>query len=200
MPATPDILSLREQLTVKEDRHGWRETGGEKKERVRKTTNHQQSLPTLATLSFPSIYGNHWIIYKPLSLALFVCVRQREGGIAELTSTMPCPAAVSTAAAAVWLLAVLGPGLSLPAEDGSEPGFTLCSHCFYRQTPPQGASAGPLLHPLCHSLPGGQAFATLHKPTCDTAVYFAFHLSHGWTGREGQEGEGLVVRTNLSCC
>ncbi|KAM7421131.1 hypothetical protein PAMA_015342 [Pampus argenteus] len=104
---------------------------------------------------------------------------------------MLCPAAVSAAAAAVWLLAALG--LSLPAEDNSEPGFTLCSHCFYRQTPPRGASAGPPLHPLCHTLPGGQAFATLHKPTCDTAVYSAFHLSHGWTERERQEGEGLVT-------
>ncbi|XP_044216072.1 uncharacterized protein LOC122988024 [Thunnus albacares] len=106
---------------------------------------------------------------------------------------MLCPAAVSAAAAAVWLLAVLGPCLSLTAEDNSEPGFTLCSHCFYRQTPPRGASAGPLLHPLCHRLPGGQAFATLHRPTCDTAVYSAFHLSHGWTEREGLEGEGLVT-------
>lgn len=127
-----------------------------------------------------------------------MCVRQREGGFAELTTTMLCPAAVSAAAAAVWLLAVLGPGLSLPAEDNSEPGFTLCSHCFYRQTPPRGASAGPLLHPRCHRLPGGQAFATLYKPTCDTAVYSAFHLSHGWTEREGQEGEGHVVRKDTS--
>ncbi|KAM7383253.1 hypothetical protein PAMP_002923 [Pampus punctatissimus] len=104
---------------------------------------------------------------------------------------MLCPAAVSAAAAAVCLLSVLG--LSLPAEDNSEPSFTLCSHCFYRQTPPRGVSAGSLLHPLCHTLPGGQAFATLHKPTCDTAVYSAFHLSHGWTERERQEGEGLVT-------
>ncbi|XP_039973482.1 uncharacterized protein LOC120784086 [Xiphias gladius] len=103
---------------------------------------------------------------------------------------MLCPAAVSAAAAAsVWLLAVLGPGLSLPAEDNSEPDFSLCSHCFYRQTPPQGASAGPLLRPLCHRLPRGQAFATVSKPTCDTAVYSAFHLNHGWTKREGEEEE-----------
>ncbi|XP_051262039.1 uncharacterized protein LOC127366786 isoform X2 [Dicentrarchus labrax] len=104
---------------------------------------------------------------------------------------MLCPAAVSAAAAAVWLLAVLGPGLSLPAEDNSKPGFSLCSYCFYRQTPPQGDSAGPLLRPLCHRLPGGQAFATLSKPTCDTAVYSAFHVSHGWTERE--EGGELVA-------
>ncbi|XP_056236217.1 uncharacterized protein LOC130171922 [Seriola aureovittata] len=99
---------------------------------------------------------------------------------------MLCPATVSAAAAAaVWLLAVLGPGLSLPAEDNSESDFTLCSHCFYRQTPPQGASAG--LRLLCHRLPRGQAFATLTRPTCDTAVYSAFHLSHGWTEKEGEE-------------
>ncbi|XP_020504770.2 uncharacterized protein si:ch73-54f23.2 [Labrus bergylta] len=96
------------------------------------------------------------------------------------------PAAVSAAAAAsVWLLAVLGPVLSLPDGDNSEADFSLCSHCFYRQTLPQGPSAGPLLRPLCHRLPGGQTFATLSKPTCDTAVYSAFHLSH-----EGAEGEG----------
>lgn len=103
------------------------------------------------------------------------------------------PAAVSAAAAAVWLLAVLGLGLSLPAEHSSESDFTLCSDCFYRQTPPQGASAGPLLHPLCHRLPGGQAFATLSRPTCDTAVYSAFHLSHGGTQREEEEGEDLLT-------
>ncbi|XP_075965248.1 uncharacterized protein LOC142969303 [Anarhichas minor] len=97
---------------------------------------------------------------------------------------MLCPAAVSAAAAAVWLLAVLGPGLSLPAEDNSEPDVSLCTHCFYRQTPPQGASSAGL---LCHSLPGGQAFATLSKPTCDTAVFSAFHLSPGWTEKEGEE-------------
>ncbi|KAK9514025.1 hypothetical protein VZT92_027516 [Zoarces viviparus] len=95
---------------------------------------------------------------------------------------MLCPAAVSAAAAAVWLLAVLGPGLSLPAEDTSEPDVSLCTHCFYRQTPPRGASSAGL---LCHSLPGGQAFATLSKPTCDTAVFSAFHLR--WTEEEGEE-------------
>lgn len=112
---------------------------------------------------------------------------------------MLCSAAVSAAAtAAVWLLAVLSPGLSLPAEDISEPDFSLCSHCFYRQTPPQGASAGPPLRPLCHRLPRGQAFATLSVPTCDTAVYSAFHLGNGWTEREGQEGGELVVRIQLA--
>ncbi|XP_030248440.1 uncharacterized protein LOC115566667 [Sparus aurata] len=106
---------------------------------------------------------------------------------------MLCPAAVSAAAAALWLLAVLGPGLSIPAEDNSEAGFSLCSHCFHRQTPPRGASAGPLLRPLCHTLPGGQAFATLSRPNCDTAVYSAFHLSHGWIESEGEEGGELVT-------
>ncbi|KAM9353501.1 uncharacterized protein ABDE67_005880 [Symphorus nematophorus] len=115
---------------------------------------------------------------------------------------MLCPAAVSAAAAAVWLLlllAVLGPGLSLPAEDNSEAaGFSLCSHCFYRQTPPQGASAGPLLRPLCHRLPRGQAFATLSRPTCDTAVYSAFHLNHGGTETEGEEGgEPVIEEDNI---
>uniref|UniRef100_A0A673BVI8 INO80 complex subunit E n=1 Tax=Sphaeramia orbicularis TaxID=375764 RepID=A0A673BVI8_9TELE len=109
---------------------------------------------------------------------------------------MLCPAAVSAAAAALWLLAVLGPGLCLPAEGNSELGFNLCSHCFYRQTPPQGASAGPLLRPLCHRRPGGQSFATLYKPTCDTAVYSAFHLSHGQADR-GEEGEELVEEENV---
>lgn len=124
-------------------------------------------------------------------------MRER-GGFADLTTTMLCPAAVSAAAAAVWLLAVLGPDLCLAAKDNSDPGFNLCSRCFYRQTPPQGASAGPLLRPLCHKLPGGQTFATLSKPTCDTAVYSAFHLGHGSTEREREEGEELVVRTHLS--
>ncbi|CAG6014992.1 unnamed protein product [Menidia menidia] len=109
---------------------------------------------------------------------------------------MLCPAAASAAAAAaaaVWLLAVLGPGLSLPAELDSEPGFSLCSDCFYRHTPPQAASAGPPLRPRCHRLPGGQAFATLARPNCDTAVYSAFHLSHGWREREEEEGEEYVA-------
>lgn len=106
---------------------------------------------------------------------------------------MLCPAAVSAAAAAVCLLAVLGLGLSLPAEDNSEADFTLCSNCFYRQTPPRGSSAGPLLRPRCHRLPGGQAFATLSRPTCDTAVYSAFHLRQGWTEREGEEGREPVT-------
>ncbi|KAM6909636.1 uncharacterized protein FYW49_011643 [Xenentodon cancila] len=60
------------------------------------------------------------------------------------------------------------------------------------QTPPRGPSAGPPLHPHCHRLPGGQTFATLSRPTCDTAVYSAFHLNHGWTEREGEEGKGRM--------
>uniref|UniRef100_A0A3Q1HYA9 Uncharacterized LOC110972529 n=1 Tax=Acanthochromis polyacanthus TaxID=80966 RepID=A0A3Q1HYA9_9TELE len=94
----------------------------------------------------------------------------------------------------VWLLAMLGPGLSLPAEDNSEPDFSLCSDCFYRQKPPQGASAGSLLRPVCHRLSGGQAFATLSRPACDIAVYSAFHLSHGWAEGEGEEGEELTEK------
>ncbi|TNN81670.1 Endonuclease domain-containing 1 protein [Liparis tanakae] len=100
---------------------------------------------------------------------------------------MPCPAAVRAAAAALWLLAALGPGLSLPAEDESEPGDSLCSRCFYRQTPPRGASAGL----LCHSLPEGRAFATLSRPACGTAVFSAFHLR---LGRAEEEGDELVTK------
>ncbi|XP_017270898.1 uncharacterized protein LOC108235410 [Kryptolebias marmoratus] len=103
------------------------------------------------------------------------------------------PAAVRAAAAAVWLLAVLGLGLSQPDEHSSDPGFSLCSDCFYRQTPPQGASAGLQLRPRCHRLPGGQAFATLSRPTCDTAVYTAFHLSHGWI----EKGEEIVAEEEV---
>ena len=187
-----------EQLTLK-DRQTWLETNW-RREQGASEENNRRSAASLGHLIFPSIYGNRWIIYKPLPLALCYCVCQRErerererGGFAELTTTMLCPAAVS--AAAIWLLAVLGPGLSLSAEDNAEQGFTLCSDCFYRQTPPRGASAELLLHPLCHTLPGGQAFATLSKPACDTAVYSAFHLRHGWT--EEEEGEELLVRTRL---
>ncbi|KAF7670132.1 hypothetical protein LDENG_00049720 [Lucifuga dentata] len=111
---------------------------------------------------------------------------------------MLCPTAVSAVAAAGWLLASLGLGLSLPAEDNSESGFALCSHCFYRQMPPRRAPAEPLLHPVCHTLPGGQVFASFYKPTCNTAVYSAFHLSNGWTEREeeefvSKEGDGVKV-------
>ncbi|KAF3692101.1 Endonuclease domain-containing 1 protein [Channa argus] len=106
---------------------------------------------------------------------------------------MLCPV-VSAAAAAVWLLAMLGPGLFLVAEDNSGPGFNLCGHCFYRQTPPLGNSAGLLLRPVCHKVPGGRMFATVSKPTCDTAIYSAFHLSHESTEREADEGEELVTK------
>ncbi|XP_068180295.1 uncharacterized protein si:ch73-54f23.2 [Antennarius striatus] len=94
---------------------------------------------------------------------------------------------VSAAAAALWLLAVLGPGSSLPAEDNSETVFSLCRRCFYKQLPPQAASAGSGLRPVCHELTGGQAFATLSKPDCDRSVYSAFCLSHGWLEREAEE-------------
>lgn len=110
--------------------------------------------------------------------------------------------AVSAATAAVWLLPLLpllGPGLSLAAEDGLQPDFSLCSRCFYRQTPPRGASAGSLLRPSCHTLPGGLAFARLSKPDCDTAVYSAFRLGRGEAERGGPEEEEPVVRMQLSC-
>ncbi|XP_068613898.1 endonuclease domain-containing 1 protein [Brachionichthys hirsutus] len=94
---------------------------------------------------------------------------------------------VGAAAAAICMLAVLGPGPSLSAKDNSETVFSLCRHCFYNQMPPRAASAGSGLRPLCHKLPGGQAFATLSKPGCDRAVYAAFCLSHGWLGREAEE-------------
>lgn len=123
-----------------------------------------------------------------------MCGRERR--FAELTTTtiMLC----SAPAAAVWLLVFLSPGQSLSAEDDSVSGFSLCKDSFYRQTPPTAAPAGPLLRPLCHRLPGGQTFATVSKPTCDTAVYSAFHLGHGWTERERQEEGLLVVRLNCS--
>ncbi|XP_034030333.1 uncharacterized protein LOC117514141 [Thalassophryne amazonica] len=94
---------------------------------------------------------------------------------------MLCPAA-----AALCLLAALGSGLCLSQED-----FALCSHCFYRQTPPQGTSEG--LRPFCYTLPRGQVFATLYKSTCDGAVYSAFLLSHGWTERLGEEVDQPVT-------
>ncbi|KAM4600820.1 uncharacterized protein ACJ7VT_020704 [Polymixia lowei] len=107
---------------------------------------------------------------------------------------MLCPAAVSAAVVAGWLLlAVVGLGHFLPAEDTTEPGFSLCSRSFYRQTPPRGASEEAPLRPLCHALPSGQAFATLHNPTCDTAVCSAFRLSRGRTERGGEEGDALVT-------
>lgn len=151
-------------------------------------TSHPQ--PT--SNASPSIYGIYWIIYSPLPL----CVWEGERRFADLTTTttttMLCSA--PAAAAAVWLLVVLSPGLLFSAEDASDSGFSLCRDSFYRQTPPKAAPAAPLLHPLCHRLPGGQAFATVSKPTCDTTVYSAFHLGRGWTQREGQEEGELVVR------
>lgn len=149
----------------------------------------EENRPTSNT--FLSIYGNYWIIYSPPPL----CEWEGER-FADLTSstTMLCPAP-----AAVWLLLVLSPGLSLSAEDASGSGFSLCRDCFYRQMPPQAAPAGPpLLQPLCHRLPGGRAFATASKPTCDTTVYSAFHLGHEWAEREGEEEGELVVSWNYS--
>ena len=89
---------------------------------------------------------------------------------------------MNAAAVTACFLAVLGPGLSLPAED--------CDHCFYRQTPPRGPSPDALPQ-LCHGAPGGQAFATLHSPACDTAVLSAFRVGHVGTVSEGGE---TVVR------
>lgn len=85
------------------------------------------------------------------------------------------PAAVT--AAAVWLLAVLGTGLTSSAEASSETDFTFCSHSFYRQSPPQGSSDRPL-RALCHTRPGGQTFATLYQPACGSPIYSAFLLSN----------------------
>lgn len=121
-----------------------------------------------------------------------MCGRERR--FAELTTTTIMLCSAPAAAAAVWLLLVLSTGLSLSAEDVSESGFSLCKDCFYRQTPPAAAPAGPPVHPLCHRLPGGQTFATVSKPTCDSAVYSAFHLGHGRTERESEEEGQLVVR------
>lgn len=105
--------------------------------------------------------------------------------------------AVSAATTAVQLLALLG--LSLAAEDGPQPDFSLCSHCFYRQMPPRGALVGSLLRPSCHILPGGLVFARLSKPDCDTAVYSAFRLGRGETERGAQEEEEPLVRMQLLC-
>lgn len=80
------------------------------------------------------------------------------------------PAAVT--AAAVWLLALLSTGRSPSAEASTDTDFTLCSHSFYRQSPPQGISEGPL-RPLCLTR-SGQTFATLFQPACGSAVYSAF--------------------------
>ncbi|XP_035619750.2 endonuclease domain-containing 1 protein-like [Oncorhynchus keta] len=109
-----------------------------------------------------------------------------------------CPAGVSVSTAGwagwIWLGLTLTLELSLPVTALSEPdpGFSLCRQSFYRQTPPLGLSVGggPLLTPLCHRLPGGQSFATLYHPTCDAAVYSAFHLSQGW-GTEKEEEDAI---------
>ncbi|XP_067093458.1 endonuclease domain-containing 1 protein [Osmerus mordax] len=82
----------------------------------------------------------------------------------------------------------LVPVLTHSAE--KDPGFSLCSHCFYRQTPPLGFSEGGLSS-LCHRLPGGQELAMLYSPTCDTAVYSAFRHSRGREEREEEEGEAV---------
>ena len=97
----------------------------------------------------------------------------------------------------------LAPGLTDAAEN--DPGFSLCSRCFYRQTPPLGFSEGGL-SPLCHRLPGGQELAMLYSPTCDTAVYSAFRRGREEEGEEEDGGEAVPgVRTNrnsqhMKCC
>uniref|UniRef100_A0A3B4BIH6 Uncharacterized protein n=1 Tax=Periophthalmus magnuspinnatus TaxID=409849 RepID=A0A3B4BIH6_9GOBI len=95
-----------------------------------------------------------------------------------------CPAAVN--AGVLWLLALLGSGLS-PVQAS---GFSQCSHSFYRQSPPQGSYGGPL-KPLCHSRPEGQSFATLYQPICGSPVYSAFHLSSGPTASAAEEAEPI---------
>ncbi|KAG7277923.1 hypothetical protein CRUP_004702 [Coryphaenoides rupestris] len=90
---------------------------------------------------------------------------------------------LNAAAVTACLLALLGLGLSASAED--------CSHCFYRQMLPGGPSSSGALRRHCHRAPGGQAFATLHRPTCDTAAVSAFHLGHVGTG--GEEPAAVVL-------
>jgi len=117
---------------------------------------------------------------------------EREGGVTQLTTTtttattsgMLCQGAMLNAAAVTaCLLALLGLGLSASAED--------CGHCFYRQMLPGGPSSTGALRQHCHRAAGGQAFATLHRPTCDTAVVSAFHLGH--VGMGGEEPAAAVV-------
>lgn len=113
---------------------------------------------------------------------------EREGGVTQLTTTttssMQCQGAMLNAAAVTaCLLALMGLGLSASAED--------CGHCFYRQMLPGGTSSSGVLRWHCHRSPGGQAFATLHRPTCDMAAVSAFHLGHVGTG--GEEPAAVVV-------
>lgn len=104
------------------------------------------------------------------------------------------PAAVT--AAAVWLLVLLGTGLT-SAEAASETDFTLCSHSFYRQSPPQGSSDRPL-RPLCHTRPGGQTFATLYQPSCGSAVYSAFLLNNELATSTAEDGPEPVSKEEES--
>lgn len=94
------------------------------------------------------------------------------------------PAAVT--AAAVWLLALLGTGLT-PAKATTETDFTLCSHSFYRQSPPWSSSDRPL-RPLCHAGPGGHTFATLYQPACGSAVYSAFLVNNEVAASSAEDG------------
>lgn len=128
-------------------------------------------------------------------VSLCVCVREGERRFAELTTSTTIM--LCAAAAAVCLLAVLSPGPSLSAQDTPE--RSPCGDSFYRGTPPAGGpSSPPPPRPLCHSLPGGRTFATASSPTCDTAVYSAFHLGPGRTEEGGREEGEPVVRLDCS--
>lgn len=82
MPAT----QIHSQSTADiKRRQTWLETNWRREEGASERNNK----PTLAILSFPSIYGNHWIIYKPLPLALCESECERERGDL-LSSPPPC--------------------------------------------------------------------------------------------------------------
>ncbi|XP_036394078.1 endonuclease domain-containing 1 protein [Megalops cyprinoides] len=90
-----------------------------------------------------------------------------------------------------WILFGLCFGMSALAE--TDPEFSQCSQSFYKQRPPTGFTGGQLLQ-FCHSLGGGQSFATLYNSSCDITVFSAFCLNKGWgdsgTVGESQEGGG----------
>ncbi|KAG7469381.1 hypothetical protein MATL_G00128330 [Megalops atlanticus] len=91
-----------------------------------------------------------------------------------------------------WILFGLCFGMSVLAE--TDPEFSQCSQSFYKQRPPMGFTGGQLLQ-FCHSLGGGQSFATLYNSSCDITVFSAFCLNKEWgdsgTVGESQEGGGL---------
>jgi hypothetical protein len=172
---------------------GWKRKKGEIEKGIkeRHTRDSLAVNPSYRPLSSPICVDTAQTSGLFTSLSLWVC------GFAEFTMLLLrwCPAGVSVSTAGwIWLGLTLTLELSLPVTALSEPdpGFSLCRQSFYRQTPPLGLSVGggPLLIPLCHRLPGGQSFATLYHPTCDAAVYSAFHLRQGWGERGGKE-EGV---------